>query len=96
MRKFCRVTALMALAIAITGCTQEADQAQAPGEDSGEVTSVESSDPTAAVEHTTMKPAAADGTDEADATESAEPDASVDDNPEADKPEETPASEEAP
>ena len=56
MKKHVPTLMLMVAALAIAGCTQEANQAQTAEESSQEITVVEPSDPAETVEHSTLKP----------------------------------------
>lgn len=58
MKRYFPVTMVAVMVLAVVGCTQDGDQEQTAGDGigSGEVTTVESGEPSAAVEHTTLKP----------------------------------------
>jgi len=79
MKKYFPITLMAILILAVTGCSQEGDQAPTVGDSSGsgEVSTAETGNSLTAVEHTTLKPdnTVADDIQEADAEEISEDEA---------------------
>ena len=98
MSRYFPFMALISAAIAVSGCTQEAEQAATSGDTPDETVAADPADETMPVEHKTLKPDAssADGDADGEKPETTEPETSSDDAPEPDNSEGDSSSEETP